>query len=159
MSIKFVYVASPFANGDQVANVRNSIECAEELVAHGYIPYVPLLNMLWDMMSSHPREYWIDLDMPWLEKCDALIRLPGISPGADAEANEMRKQGKPVFFSVKHLVVTEASWSEAEDVPAPKPSETPTTLKCMEYCSGGLPECESKCPLVDDYNREHNVPS
>ena len=107
MTIRFVYVASPYTVGDVAQNVRNSLECAEALIAAGYVPFTPLLSHLWHLMSPHEYEYWTALDMAWLERCDALIRLPGQSKGADAEANEMRRQGKPVFFSVKQLVVSE----------------------------------------------------
>ena len=39
------------------------------------------------------------LDFAWLQVCDALLRLPGASVGADMEEAEARRLELPVFKS------------------------------------------------------------
>ena len=58
---------------------------------------------------SHPRPYrvWTALDFAWLAVCDAAVRLPGHSPGADAEVAWCRRHRVPVFPSVQDLVAEE----------------------------------------------------
>jgi hypothetical protein len=101
--IRFVYIASPYTKGDTATNIRNSLECADKLIELGYIPYAPLLTHLWHLMIPHDYEYWVKIDNAWIEKCDALLRLPGESRGADQEEALMRKLGRPVFHSIGDL--------------------------------------------------------
>jgi len=78
-------VAGPYRGGDPVVNVRNACAAAEQLVAKGHLPVVPHLFHLWHLCSPHDYEYWLALDRGLLGLCDALVRLPGESPGADRE--------------------------------------------------------------------------
>jgi hypothetical protein len=82
--MKFVYVASPYTKGDVAVNVRNNIEAADRLAVAGFAPFVPLLTHFWHLLFPHPYEFWCKQDMDWLERCDAIVRLPGESSGADA---------------------------------------------------------------------------
>ena len=56
------------------------------------------------MAHPQPYEAWTALDFAWLEVCDALLRLPGHSPGADAEEAWCQAHGLPVFDSLDPLV-------------------------------------------------------
>ena len=98
--MKYIYVAGPYTNGDPVLNVRKAIEAAEQLRELGYVPFIPHLTHLWHLISPHEYEYWIEYDKEWLEKCDALLRLPGISKGADDEVMRMFYLNKPVFHVI-----------------------------------------------------------
>ena len=93
-----VYIAGPYTKGDVVVNIQRAIEAAEIIRELGHIPYVPHLSHLWHLASPHPWEYWMALDMEWLRACDAIIRLPGKSIGADMELEEAQKQGIPVYY-------------------------------------------------------------
>ena len=101
--MKTVYVASPYTHGDAALNVRAQIEAAENLVGIGYLPYVPLLDRLWHLMSPHGYEYWASMSLAWLELCDAVLRLPGESAGADAEVARALELGMPVYYSIGEL--------------------------------------------------------
>lgn len=105
--MKSVYIAGPYTNGDQVQNVRNAIIAAESIMSAGMVPFVPHLNMLWHMVSPHDHTTWLAWDAYWLAKCDAVLRLPGVSLGADREEEQAQTLGIPVFQSVEELV----SWS------------------------------------------------
>lgn len=99
-----IYVAGPYSKGDVAMNVRAAIEAAEELTRQGFVPYVPHLTHFWHLMSPHSIDFWYAYDNEWLPVCDGLLRLPGVSSGADAECQLMRDLGKPVFFSLDELV-------------------------------------------------------
>jgi hypothetical protein len=98
--MKFVYVASPYTKGDVAVNVRINIEAADELARAGLIPFVPLLYHFWHRIIPHQYDFWTSLDLGWLERCDAIVRLPGESSGADAEVKRAVELGLPVYFSV-----------------------------------------------------------
>lgn len=101
--IKTVYIASPYTVGDQALNVRKSMDCANDLFNNGYIPFIPLLSHFQHMI--HPRNYmeWIDYDYTWVSKCDALLRLPGESKGADMEVEHAKKCGIPIFYTIEYI--------------------------------------------------------
>jgi hypothetical protein len=103
VSIKTVYIASAYSKGDCAVNVRNSILAAENLRAHGYLPFCPLWTHFWHFMSPHPYEYWTEMDLEWLPLMDCILRLPGESSGADKEIIYMQGLGKPVFYSIGEL--------------------------------------------------------
>lgn len=99
-----VYIAGPYTHGDVAVNVRNAIEMADELVKSGYAPYVPHLTHFWHLTFPGPYEQWLALDFAWLAVCDAVVRLPGFSPGADRETAEAIKRGLPVYPSFQALL-------------------------------------------------------
>lgn len=80
-----VYVAGPYSQGDVAINVRNALDAAERLIAAGHLPYVPHLSHFWHVIHPHEKDYWLRIDDAWLACCDAIIRLPGPSEGADDE--------------------------------------------------------------------------
>lgn len=98
-----VYLAGPYTIGDPVINVRNMILVAEEVRAKGHLPYIPLLNHLWHLASPHEYEYWMNMDLEWIKVCDAILRLPGESKGADLETEYARDVGIPVFYTTDQL--------------------------------------------------------
>lgn len=106
--MKRVYIAGPITRtdyyGSQFANVRAGIRAGERLLAAGHAPYVPHLNFIWEMMHPHETHHWYALDNKWIEVCDALVRLPGDSPGADAEVALAERLGIPVYQGVEHFL-------------------------------------------------------
>jgi hypothetical protein len=55
------------------------------------------------MMFPHTYEFWTEIDLEWILRCDALLRLPGDSTGADAEIKFATEHNIPVFYSVWDL--------------------------------------------------------
>ena len=104
-----VYIASPYTLGDVVVNVRESLLVADKLVELGYAPYPPLYAHFWHFLSPKPYETWTKLDEEWVLRCDALLRLPGKSSGADKEVELAKKNDIPVFYSVKELSSAEVA--------------------------------------------------
>lgn len=99
-----VYVAGQYTVGDTRENVRLAITAADDLLVGGFAPYVPHLTFYWDRRFHHDYETWLELDLCWLAKCDALLRLPGESPGADREVQFAVQNDIPVFHNLSTIV-------------------------------------------------------
>ncbi len=99
-----VYVSGPISLGDHVKNIRMGIDAGEELYQNGFIPYIPHTDFLWGLVYEHSWEGWMDIDLEWVKACDALLRLPGESRGADWEVEVATQLLKPVAYSVPQLI-------------------------------------------------------
>lgn len=100
-----VYIAGPMSGSGAIAsNVRIAIQAADELMQAGFFPFVPHLTHFWHMISPKEYEEWLELDFGWLAVCNAVLRLPGESPGADREVDRATDLGIPVFYSVAEVV-------------------------------------------------------
>jgi hypothetical protein len=102
-----VYVAGPYT-GDEEANVARAIAAGDILLRAGIAPYVPHLSHFWHQLHPHGYEVWMDLDFSWVQRCDALLRLPGESKGADREVSIAHEHYKPVFFMESAVI----EWAE-----------------------------------------------
>lgn len=101
-----VYVAHPIAHGDQFDNVRNAIHTADVLIEMGHTPFVPHLNVLWQMITGRSDiKLWLNWDTIWISQCECLIRIDRDTPskGCDHEEKYAREKGIPVFHSIKEL--------------------------------------------------------
>ena len=97
MSLKYIYVAGPITKGDQALNVRMGMDAATLLMDNGYIPFVPQLSWFWHLCNPADYEQWMKLDLEWIKRCDALLRLPGESKGADVEVTHAMQLKLQVF--------------------------------------------------------------
>jgi hypothetical protein len=102
MKIK-VYIASPYANGNQAANVAEQIRMFSRLLDADFIPFAPLLSHFVEIYEPRSREWWLEYDLEWLRSCDCLLRLPGESEGADLEVTEAKRLHLQVFYSFTEL--------------------------------------------------------
>lgn len=98
-----IYVAGPYTKGDPVVNVAAAIDAGDELARMGHYPYIPHLSMFWHYRHSHEYNFWLDQDKAWLVCCNALLRLPGESSGADKEVVLAHELGIPVYFSLDEI--------------------------------------------------------
>lgn len=94
-----VYVAGPYSS-DPVMGIRAAIQAANEIWAAGGAPYVPHLTHFWHCISPKPYGEWLELDLIWLSRCEVLVRLPGISSGADKEVLNALRAGIPVYHNL-----------------------------------------------------------
>jgi hypothetical protein len=106
-----VYVAGPYTQGDVAVNVRAAILAADRLMGLGFAPFVPHLTHFWHLVAPRPYEDWLDLDNQFLPHCDALLRLPGVSAGAEREVALAESLGIPVFHNLKKLAAAFAGRS------------------------------------------------
>ena len=98
-----VFVSGPYTLGNKEKNVRQAILTGEEIIKLGHTPFIPHLCHFWDKQSHHEYQYWIDYDLDWLESCDALLRIPGDSIGADNEVKKALILHIPVYYSLAEL--------------------------------------------------------
>lgn len=91
-----IFVAGPIG-ADLVANADRAIDAADRLLRAGHQPYVPHLCVWWHLRRFHDYEEWRALSLVWLRQCEAVVRLPGESPGADREVEEAAALGIPVY--------------------------------------------------------------
>ena len=105
-----VYLAGPYSHPDPVANTNAVVALASELIDEGFVtPVVPHLTLLWHAISPRPLEFWYAYDVALLRRCDAMLRIPGASSGADMEVTFAEAHGIPVFYNRDEL----AAWAAA----------------------------------------------
>lgn len=105
MSIRYVYVAGPITKGNQFINVRNALLAARRLRDAGFFVFVPHHSVLSEIATGETHyEVWMQEDFAWIDRCDALLRLPGESSGSDREVAFARERGISVFFDVDELL-------------------------------------------------------
>ncbi len=117
-----VYIAGPVSHGQPqsqidlsnpvvVERLEKALSVGSSIISHGLWPYIPHLTIAWNHYQPHAQEYWLELDRFWLSRCDALLRLPGDSDGADAEVAEAERLALPIFHNERTLYEWAASVS------------------------------------------------
>ena len=109
-----VFVCGPYTLGDVAMNVRAAIEAADRLALMGFVPFIPHLAHFWHLVSPYSYTFWMDWDKEFLIICDALLRIPGESGGAEKEIEVAKSLGIPVFYDIKYLqeyfIAEENAW-------------------------------------------------
>ena len=98
------YISGPMRLGHWHLNLRQGIDAAEALFVSGITPVCPQLSFLWDVIYPHTFEDWLRIDLELVEACDALLRLPGQSEGADREVAKAHELGIPVFLNIPQVL-------------------------------------------------------
>ncbi len=104
MSMKKIFIAGPYTLGDVAQNVKIAMDMANQLIDLGFAPYCPHLTHFLHMNHFQPYEKWLELDLVYLAFCDAIIRLPGASNGADGEVRRGVELKIPVFYDLQSLL-------------------------------------------------------
>lgn len=104
--IKYVYVAGPITKGDTLMNIRRGIDTGADLKKLGFAPFIPHYDYPAYMWRPDAWDYesCLDYDFDWLLRCDAMLRLPGESAGADREEAFCNDNNIPVFYTIDALV-------------------------------------------------------
>lgn len=92
-----IYLAGPYSRPDPVRNTHRVIRVADALLAAGFVPLIPHLTLAWHLVSPKRYETWLDYDRELLARCDAVLRIPGYSPGAYRETQYAESIGIPVI--------------------------------------------------------------
>jgi hypothetical protein len=104
-----IYVAGPYTGGDPAVNVKNAIDAGNAIANLGHIPFIPHLTHFWHMFHPHEYEFWLQQDLEWLKVCDAILRLPGESGGADKEVAFAEQNGIPVYGEIVDIPLAEVA--------------------------------------------------
>ncbi len=110
-----IYIAGPMTSNKHLgpyAPVGAAAHAAKAIYAKGWLPFVPQLNSLWEMISGElvsgkGQEGWLEYDFAWVSRCDAICRLAGESIGADREVALAKELGIPVFYYPEVPVASE----------------------------------------------------
>lgn len=90
MKRPLVYLAGPYTN-DPVYYTRTAVHTANQIdwalrgMSTQAAIYVPHVSLLSDIIMPQPYGAWLELDFAIVERSTAVVRLPGVSPGADRE--------------------------------------------------------------------------
>jgi hypothetical protein len=107
-----VYIAAPYSRGIPDETMARVIDAADQLRHAGHVPFIPhTMTFLWAVRHQHPVDYWYAFDIEWLKQCEAIVRLPGPSTGADEEVRIARDElHLPVYNSVAELLLKAPAW-------------------------------------------------
>jgi hypothetical protein len=106
---KRVYISGPISSGGLAANLAGGKAAGLALMRAGFAVLLPHLHAHYEepprsLPAGIPHSEWLANDLPWVAVCDAVLRLPGDSVGAEQEVSYARLFGVPVFASVEELI-------------------------------------------------------
>jgi len=104
MSRPWIYVAGPYTRPDPVLNTHRAIKLGDQLYGAGFFPIVPHVTLLQQLVVPQDVEYWYRYDLNFVDRCDALVRMPGESTGSDREVEYAYGLGKPVLMLHSHVL-------------------------------------------------------
>lgn len=101
-----VYIAGPVGERDEgrEARVAAGVETAARVLLAGFSVISPHLFCRIPGDELFDWDGWMKVCLALVERCDAVVRIPGESPGADKEVALARELAIPVFFSVEELL-------------------------------------------------------
>ena len=115
-----VYVAGPYTKPDPVENTHRMIKIADALLNLGVVPVVPHLTLFWHFLCPRSYEEWLSYDLHLMARCDAVLRVPGASNGADGEVSYALAHDLPVIYArtaaVEVCVAVVRDWLQAKSV-------------------------------------------
>lgn len=105
MTRPVVYISGPITKGDRNNNVHQAYKAHAWLMLAGYAPINPMASCQYPFAwaPEYTHDLWLECDLPIIERCDAVLRLPGESSGADRETEHATTLGIPVFTSRETL--------------------------------------------------------
>ncbi len=107
-----IYMAAPYTRPEPVANTHAVCKVAMFVYEQtNWCPVVPHLSLLWHAVTPREEAHWYEYDLHLLRKCDAIVRLPGFSIGADGEIAFAKEHGIEIveFFTLPAEAV--AAWT------------------------------------------------
>lgn len=130
---KRIFISGPISKGDIFENIKQAEVAFEKLAKAGLAPFCPhwacygknvfektmiddgdgcmgeqrvrvLIASPKPMTMGLTHEQFIEIDLSWVSTCDAILRLPGESIGADMETAFAVENGIPVFTDIDDLI-------------------------------------------------------
>lgn len=116
-----IFISGPLTQGNTAENIANAHNAAIELIKAGFPVIVPHDTALWgnymlDVGENRKAfvtekdvqgiayETWMQICFTQVTRSDAVLRLPGYSPGGDREVKLAESKGIHVFHSVEQVV-------------------------------------------------------
>ena len=113
-----ILIAGPYRSGTDgdpariAANLERLEEASAPIFRLGHVPMIgewvalPILRTLGPDRSAEESpdgDVMYETAHRLLQHCDAVLRLPGASAGADTDVEIARERGLPVFFSIDEI--------------------------------------------------------
>lgn len=103
-----IYIAGPLTAPNREQNVEIGMTAYLQLLRKGHYPFLPHFDYYADNLAKRigrpvTYEQWMELDFAWIPKCDAMLRLPGASSGADREVAEADRLNIPVYTDISQI--------------------------------------------------------
>lgn len=113
--MRIIYISGPLTKGE-TANMQEILfnlgaaqEAAYQIIKMKACPFLPHLSWhLSEWIKSYhheaiPYRAWMELCVKMVNVCDAVLVLPGESPGRDTEESYAAHVKKPIFYSLESL--------------------------------------------------------
>lgn len=108
---KMLYIAGPYTHPDPVVNTHRAARVGTIVYEQTeWVPFVPHLSLLWHMVTPREESHWYELDLHQMGHCDAIVRLPGASTGADREMVVAAELGLAVVDFADLPEEAQAAW-------------------------------------------------
>jgi hypothetical protein len=101
--VRRVYVAGPYSS-DPEGGTALAMDAADVLEDAGLCAFIPHLSHFRHLRRPRDYEHWMRVDFTWLRQCEALLRLPGESSGAEREVALAYHLGIPVFRAAADVI-------------------------------------------------------
>jgi hypothetical protein len=98
-----IYIACPYSRGDVALNVRAAMEAGNKILELGHTPIVAVLTHFWHIVFPKPYDEWLRIDKEMLKVCNAVLRLPGESKGADQEEALALMLNIPIYYNIEDI--------------------------------------------------------
>jgi hypothetical protein len=101
----WIMIAGPYSFGtkseeEKLTNLHKLNQAALEVFRKGHTPVIGV-NMALPMIETAGKDSYSQIMMPLslslCNRCDAILRIGGVSPGADKEVAEFQKRGKVIY--------------------------------------------------------------
>ncbi len=104
-------IAGPYRHGaknedDRAQNLLRMNQCARQVLQKGHVPIVGVnaaLPIIESAIDVDYEEVMTPLCQALAGKCDALLRLPGESSGADDEMRIVQSHGGRIYHSIDDI--------------------------------------------------------
>ena len=107
-----LYVAAPYTRPDPVTNTH--FVCRVAMIVYeqtNWCPVVPHLSLVWQAVTPRSEPHWYEYDLHLMRRCNAIVRLPGFSIGADREIEVAAECGMRIVDFVDLPEEAVSAWS------------------------------------------------
>ena len=98
-----IYVAGYFS-ANPMHGTANAVGVFDVLLDAGWLPLVPHVSLLLDILSPRTPEFWYEYDLGLLMRCDAMYVCPDSltarSVGVGKEIEFCERHGIPIFYEI-----------------------------------------------------------
>ena len=107
----WIMIAGPYGTGtntdaDREANLLALNRAAYQVFRKGHVPVIGVNMALPVIQAAGPQVYdsvMMPLSLALADRCDAILRIGGLSRGADDEVERVRARGGRVYLGVEEI--------------------------------------------------------